>query len=512
MFLIGFLVVWAGLTAYGIYKSAETALAVPTVSYDTTATTTDSETITKEKADITKEGESIIGLRDPVLIKRPSTLTTVTFDTTTYGDRAVLQLQNNTASAINLTGLSIRGKIVSQLAGQNGYVWEYSDYDAIEKEGEQFVEVSNDFIFDPTQAKQIGDFSWKELKPHKLYSVMLPGCHYEYEIGDVYHLALSHVMNGGTMEDIDTDTEIMGVSINRNVGGTGETLLNLRVPSAAWALTIAKNSKLTGAGRAQRLNNRSNVVTVASSTWTGQADYYCDGTDDDAEIQAAIDYVSSLGGGEILLTTGIFILSTSILINQNTILTGDGISSYISGAGIRMDSNSELSYISMDDNPVTVQSKSFINIHDIFIVGDTASYGIYAYNSTNISIKNCIIEGCTDGIYIDGCSSYLISGCTVYSATYGIFITNTSISLSGIIDNCICYSSSSGIRISGASVYRLTITNNTCYSNSAYGIYVIAVGYCIITNNRAYSNSTDDIYIGSEIGGTTNVITGNVEG
>lgn len=298
--------------AVGAYVLGEVAKDVNTkVTSNNTA-----ETITKEKKNITKNGESVIGIIDPTLTQKsttllglPTTLTVDKFDTTTYADRAIIKLTNNNGYITFLRGLAIKGKLVTKLAGKNGYVWEYSDYESIEKEGEKFVEVSNDFIFSPSQAKNIGDFVWKELKPHKMYALGLVGTHYEYEIGDVYHLTLTHTMNSGTMENIDTDVEVMGVTLNRSVGGVGSTVLNLRVPSEAWALTLAKNAKLVGAANAQRLNNRSNVVTVASSDWTGQADYFCDGTDDNVEIQAAIDYVSGIGGGVVNLTAGTFNIS-----------------------------------------------------------------------------------------------------------------------------------------------------------------------------------------------------------
>ena len=67
----------------------------------------------RNKVKLTSDGEKIIGLKDGSLIKAQSTLTTVDFDTTEYGDRAVLQLRNDTGSSITLTGLSIRGKPVS---------------------------------------------------------------------------------------------------------------------------------------------------------------------------------------------------------------------------------------------------------------------------------------------------------------------------------------------------------------------------------------------------------------
>lgn len=476
--------------------------------YDTTTTTETVETITKDKKNLTPNGEIIIGIKSPTLLKRLSGIDTTTFDTTTYSDSAIIKLTNNSGSTKYLHGLSIRGKIVLQLSGQNGYVWEYSDYDAIEKEGEKYFEVSNDFIFDPVQAKQVGDFVWKELKPHKLYALALVGCHYEYEIGDVYHLTLEHTMNNGTMENIDTDVEVLGTSINRSVGGVGVTQLNLRVPSEAWSLTLAKNSKLVGAANSQRLNNRSNVVTIAASDWTGQADYFCDGTDDDVEIQAAIDYVCSLGGGTCILTSGQFNTSDTIYIKTGICFIGQGKSSKIN----KTNSGTVIDGYSYSDFSI-----SFIYIYGMGTDSSTGSRrGIYCNknNSTvgNVSIENCFvgvetsslvyssnIYSCHIGLQVvESVSSCTISNCSNYGmfecgSVVGCEVINSNYNISGSrVSSNTSTGGVEGIRVRGGNN---VITNNYCSGNSSYGIYILGPSVVntnnIITGNRCTSNGTN---------------------
>ena len=427
---------------------------------------------------ISPNGEAIIGLKDPSLtINATGTLTTSTFDTTTYGDRAIIKLTNSTGSAINLTGLCIKGKPVMQLAGQNGYVWEYSDYDAIEKEGEKFIEVSNDFIFDPVQAKQIGDFVWKELKPHKLYSLMLVGCQYQYEIGDVYHLTIEHTMNGGTMENIDTDVEVMGVSIDRSVGNVGMTNLNLRVPSEAWALTLAKNSKLVGAGNAQRLNNRSNVVTVASSTWTGQADYFCDGTDDNVEIQAAIDYIYTLGGGKVLLTAGRFIISTVLTIKENITLEGSDYGTLLSPSSnitirklINATGKGLITNFTIDGNSLE---------YDIAVDGSVVD-GNYYLSINNIEVKN-----------------YVLNTSSIGSTTFFYIFFEIDSASNCFVHDTTGSKTSSGALIVSAFGYVRRISNCSAYSLSSSGsdYYMVGFNYCNnISSCSSYSFNADAIY------------------
>lgn len=66
-------------------------------------------------------------------------------------------------------------------------------------------------------------------------------------------------------------------------------------------------------------------MTVASSDWTGQADYFCDGVSDEVEIQAAIDYVYAVGGGTVYLTNGDFLIKYTITIPDNIEIIGRGV-------------------------------------------------------------------------------------------------------------------------------------------------------------------------------------------
>lgn len=71
------------------------------------------------------------------------------------------------------------------------------------------------------------------------------------------------------------------------------------------------------------------TVVVASSNSTlfskRYADYVCDGTDDDVEIQQAIDYVSGLtNGGSVVLMEGTFNVTSQINMKSNVLLQGQG--------------------------------------------------------------------------------------------------------------------------------------------------------------------------------------------
>ena len=70
---------------------------------------------------------------------------------------------------------------------------------------------------------------------------------------------------------------------------------------------------------------RPKYFIVGSSTWDGFADVYCDGTDDQVEIQQGIDTVSNkYGGGTVILTPGTYNISDSIALKDKVTIRGFG--------------------------------------------------------------------------------------------------------------------------------------------------------------------------------------------
>jgi len=77
------------------------------------------------------------------------------------------------------------------------------------------------------------------------------------------------------------------------------------------------------------------VVAAADSLAASkaQADYVCDGTADEVEIQAAIDALPT-GGGKVVLSAGTFVLATMLSIDKsNVILEGQGIATILDADG-----------------------------------------------------------------------------------------------------------------------------------------------------------------------------------
>jgi len=237
------------------------------------------------------------------------------------------------------------------------------------------------------------------------------------------------------------------------------------------------------------------VVAASNSKDTSNADYVCDGTDDDVEIQAAIDSLPA-SGGRVLLLEGTYVLGSSLnILKSNVSLEGQGNGTVIKGAI----SNS---YIIVGDGSTTLYN---IKISNLRIDGtdQTSGHGIYfrggsANKITNSVVYNCLIENCV---------------------SYGIYLYYSD---NNIVTNNYCYSQNTGIRLDYST--NNIINGNNFKNNSVDGIGIynnsnnntIIGNYCenrirlyysdnnVISNNiidsagtGIYSECNNNLYIGN---------------
>jgi len=430
----------------------------------------------------TKNDKKIIGVNDPYLRTDPTTLTQ-DVDFSTYGDRAIIKLTNSTGTTVEWRGACIVAKPIVQYSNANGYKWTYSDYADIERNGEKSATIGNDYIISSDQVESIGDYWSKELKPHNVYSLVYPGCLYHLQRGDVWHLTLSYTCPGGISESelIDVDVEIVGTEIKKSVGGIGETIIDCRVPSGAWSKTTSRRARLIGAGKADYLLNRSNTLTVAASTWTGQADLFCDGTADGVQIQAAIDRLAAQGGGEVILTQGAFTAAATITMKDNVWLHGSG-----SGTIIKPASNSITTVIDWGATAATGAECS-----DFTINGSGISYSSgnqYIINGRSVGACTNVIVDSFDGYYLR--AFHLCNRATACSVSGSSSTTEDSFSECNNVTSCMI-EDSSGTTLSG--FYScLNISNCMVINNSVSGLEAFAychnITSCTTSSNTASSS------------------------
>lgn len=134
-------------------------------------------------------------------------------------------------------------------------------------------------------------------------------------------------------------------------------------------------------------NPRGAVGTVVIAT-DGSGDYNTDGTDDNVEIQAAIDSLPA-GGGCIYIKEGIYEISATIRINVDSVkIHGCGRSTQFlaNGAGAI----------------INLWDANYCSIRDIYLNGNSiAGLGIYLVNASRGFFNNIWIEEINgDGIFI----------------------------------------------------------------------------------------------------------------
>jgi hypothetical protein len=142
------------------------------------------------------------------------------------------------------------------------------------------------------------------------------------------------------------------------------------------------------------LSPRSTTIVVAASDSSAkskaQADYVCDGTADNVEIQEAIDELPTTGG-KILLEDGSFRITSAFDFSnaEYAWFSGSGPCSKIISSG----SNHIISAINQS-------KKNGLHISDMFLSGggvNVGGDGIHLSNVSNFTLDNLHIENCGSG-------------------------------------------------------------------------------------------------------------------
>ncbi len=186
------------------------------------------------------------------------------------------------------------------------------------------------------------------------------------------------------------------------------------------------------------------VVAAADATdkHKNQADYICDGTADDVEINAALSQVGAAGGGTVFLTAGSFTLTDTIKIPSDVILAGEGTATKLAfdtSVGDKTMITNECDYTFAQRHPTGNKN---ITVRDMYIDGDKDNRGSGAdsiwtvgFNTVeNLTIENLTIEnGWTVGIRTEFCTYVTIENNRIHnSGDDGIGINEETF-------NCSCY-------------------------------------------------------------------------
>lgn len=175
-------------------------------------------------------------------------------------------------------------------------------------------------------------------------------------------------------------------------------------------------------------------TSVASSTsrLKSTAQYICDGSNDQTEIQAAINAIAAKGGGDVYLLDGTFNVAGDIrlLSGVNLIGRGAGITtlSFVSEGEVQVDGNNTIRALEATGPTGIIIVGSRVRCTDVNIKNYSAKKGafyIYAYNKdlSDVIFTNCnAIDGSSHGFINSGegspnsISGITYTGCSAINA------------------------------------------------------------------------------------------------
>lgn len=456
-----------------------------------------------------KASREIIGIQNPRLAQLVSNalvgppvndLTVTVFDTTTRADSARILLTNSTGSNRYIFNVSMLGKLVLRFGageeGDEGFVHDsFVDEESISKSGIEELKIANRFIIDKAQVEKIADYHWKNNRVVKhVYVVTFSGSRYWFEPGEWYTLQIGGV---GQKEYIDSKVRCEGISIEKTSDEIGLTILTLVEVEQNWVFNTSALARFIAAGSLER-EGLGNIVRVAASDSSGKADFYCDGTADEVQIQAAIDWVQTLGG-KVILSEGTFVTAATITMRSKVFLEGAGPDATIiekngafAGITIGVDEDNYEEYLIIRDLQVTrnssdTETNSLIRVHGL-INGrfenvrfkDSYRYGLHIEgHCQRIRITNCIVDGSRSA------SIRLSIDADVDQFTKDIQIDGSQIINNGDITNA---TAADGISV--GEVENVQISNCLIAENTGWGIRTLDCNNALIQNNHIRGNGT----------------------
>jgi hypothetical protein len=441
-------------------------------------------------------------------------LTQTTFDTTTRANQAKILLTNGSAHDEVILACAILGQPVYRLSSgsytptntinlgfitltQSGSTYEallhdkYVNYESIAMDGDKLFELGNNMVCLLTQVNKLADIWWKRNKTKRhIYTIRQVGINTYFEPGEWYML---QVGSAGKQEYINSVVEVYAVRTTLSAGQLGTTEIDFREILQNWVFDSNETARMLASGSFVKKDN-GRIVTVGASTFIGSADYYCDGTADDVEINAAINVLQARGGGTVHLTGGTFNTTASINLSfGGMILEGEGDSSSIIpgsdfGDIISVSPGSSVQNVVVRNLRVTMTNISSHN-------------GIYFQNVINGVIMNATCYDCrTIGIYSDsGCTDCQVVGCRIDGLTNSSSVSTIAGILCGgnrmlVQGNFVTSLRKTGVTggINGIGVFSNTsqVINNyvydcSCADNGSITLGItIGASNCIVSGNK----------------------------
>lgn len=270
------------------------------------------------------------------------------------------------------------------------------------------------------------------------------------------------------------------------------------------------------------------TVTVAPDGWTGDADYYCTGGDDQILINAAITYLGeAYDGGTVQLLRGTFLVSDRILITTSNIT----LTSEAKGASV-------ISPTAIFDSPwgmpvppgrmlvhiVPPTASDKVRVSNIAFSSPTIGRGSefiavwVESEATGVEIDSCTVTGNMSGFMVEG-ERAIVTKCQIidcltaacsWACSFGIYVTTNYATITGnIVDGLSSDASAYGIY---AEDYAL-VTDNVVRDVviTSLGSYGIGIEVLLATNGAIVCDNhvRDNYDTGISVSGTSIKVSNN---
>lgn len=223
------------------------------------------------------------------------------------------------------------------------------------------------------------------------------------------------------------------------------------------------------------------IVAASDSNDTGRADYVCDGTADEVQINQAINALPATGGSVVLLE-GYFNCNAEIIISKSNVsLIGQGKGTRITGKD--------------EEEIVNVDTKSGVLISKIYFDGTgTDVRGVYFGTCTDSIIERCWFKNSLeDAIEVWRGSKNRVINNYVEDGSPGIDIFDSDENI--VANNIVSLADTQGIYVGGASLKNV-ILGNVVSGCASHGIVVLSNSdRNIVASNQARDNTGDGIRI-----------------
>lgn len=322
---------------------------------------------------------------------------------------------------------------------------------------------------------------------------ILEGTNMAFTVDEINsRITLTSLANGSTNPAYSS----IAVPDQGAANATGPASQFTLIPGSNIEMTLdAVNHNLEILAQARGSGNGVPTVIVAASDSLNKAsaDFICDGTDDQVEINAAIERIAPIGG-VCYLMEGAFKITDSILVRAPGVeLRGSGWHSVIN-AGTNCVANS--GYILAGSDTVGVKG---IRIADLTVCGNSGIYGsannhgIWVDNPMQFRADHVRVMDCGGrGLHLDDGTEFSQS-----MITNSLFTTNALeglyISQIGCLTVSSCVFSGNGgdgIELAANGKPAVAIAGCASYNNGGAGFYNIN-GYATITGCVARSNYGD---------------------